>query len=285
MTVKMIVTDMDGTFLNNHHAFNKNLFAYAFALMRARGIKFVLASGSSFPRLRRDFYEYQDHLAFISQNGSVTHIGNRLIDYIPLTPHDLNSLLLVLHRTSLTDYIDQLVVSGVHGSYVDASMSEQDYNRMKIFYEKITRVPSLLNVFQTFPDEIFTKITICFSHDLSLNDIHAKLDNHLPANLLMENSGYNCELIGNALATKRNAIETLQTIYRIDDPNDIVTFGDNENDLGMLAMTKNSFAMRNAADHIKLQAHHTTQLDNNDDGVLETIMNILDMKLPLQMAQ
>lgn len=101
----------------------------------------------------------------------------------------------------------------------------------------------------------------------------------------MENSGYNCELIGNALATKRNAIQTLQTIYGIDDPNDIVTFGDNENDLGMLAMTKNSFAMRNAADHIKLQAHNTTQLDNNDDGVLETIMNILDMKLPLQIAQ
>ena len=172
MTVKMIVTDMDGTFLNNDHSFNRNLFSYAFALMRARGIKFVLASGSSYPRLRRDFYEYKDHLAFISQNGSVTHIGNRLIDYVPLTPHDLNSLLFVLHRTSLTDYIDQLVVSGVHGSYVDASMSDADYQRMKIFYEKITRVPSLLNVFQTFHDEIFTKITICFSQDLSLKDIH-----------------------------------------------------------------------------------------------------------------
>ncbi len=285
MTVKMIVTDMDGTFLNDHHSYNHNLFAYAFALMRARGIKFVLASGSSYPRLRRDFYEFKDHLGFISQNGSVTHVGNRLIDYIPLTPHDLNSLLFVLHRTSLTDFIDQLVVSGVHGSYVDASMSDDDFNRMKIYYEKITRVPSLLNVFQTFPDEIFTKITICFSHSLNLDDIHAKLDNHLPANLLMENSGYNCELIGNALATKRNAIQTLQNIYGIKDSNEIVTFGDNENDLGMLSMTRNSFAMANAADHIKLQAAHTTAVSNNDDGVLATIMNILDMKLPLQVAQ
>lgn len=285
MTVKMIVTDMDGTLLNDGHSFNHNLFSYAFALMRARGIKFVLASGSSYPRLRRDFYEYKDYIGFISQNGSVTHVGNRLIDYIPLTPHDLNSLLFVLHRTSLTDHINQLVVSGVHGSYVDASMSDTDYDHMKIYYEKITRVPSLLNVFQTFPDEIFTKITICFSHALTLADIHHKLDHHLPANLLMENSGYNCELIGNALATKRNAIQTLQSIYGIDDPNDIVTFGDNENDLGMLAMTKNSFAMSNAADHIKMQAHHTTNFSNNDDGVLETIMDILDMKLPLQVAQ
>lgn len=285
MTVKMIVTDMDGTFLNDHHAFDHNLFSYAFALMRARGIKFVLASGSSYPRLRRDFFEFKDHLGFISQNGSVTHVGNRLIDYIPLTPHDLNSLLFIIHRTSLTDYIDQLVVSGVHGSYVDASMSNDDYQRMKIYYEKITRVPSLLNVFQTFPDEIFTKITICFSHILDLKDIHQKLDQHLPANLLMENSGYNCELIGNSLATKRNAIQTLQAIYGIDDPNDIVTFGNNDNDLGMLSMTQNSFAMRNAADHIKMQARHTTSYSNNNDGVLATIMDILDMKLPLQIAQ
>lgn len=279
------MTDMDGTFLNDHHAFNHNLFSYAFALMRAKGIRFVLASGSSYARLARDFYDFKDNLAFISQNGSVTHIGNRLINYIPLTPHDLTSLLLVLHHTKLTQHIDQLVVSGVHGSYVDSSMSDKDFQRMKIYYEKITRVPSLLNVFQTFPDEIFTKITICFSHNLTLDEIHRQLDYHLPNNLIMENSGYNCELIGNALATKRNAIETLQSIFHIPNSDDIVTFGDNENDLGMLAMTKNSFAMSNAAPHIQIQAGHVTKLSNNDDGVLDTIMNILDMKQPLQLAQ
>lgn len=285
MTIKMIVTDMDGTFLNDHHSFNHNLFAYTFGLLRARGIKFVLASGSSYPRLRRDFYEFKDHLTFISQNGSVTHIGNRLVDYVPLTPHDLNSILMILHRTSLKRHINQLVVSGVHGCYVDASMSDDDFARMKIFCEKITRVPALLNVFQTFPDEIFTKITICFSHDLNPLAIRHELDPKLPASLLMETSGYNCELIGNAAATKRNAIESLQRIYGIDDPDDILTFGDNENDLGMLAMTKHGFAMSNAADYIKLQANNVTTLSNNQNGVLSTIMDLLDLRLPVQMAQ
>lgn len=237
------------------------------------------------PRLRRDFYEFKDHLTFISQNGSVTHIGNRLVDYVPLTPHDLNSILMILHRTSLKRHINQLVVSGVHGCYVDASMSDDDFARMKIFCEKITRVPALLNVFQTFPDEIFTKITICFSHDLNPLAIRHELDPKLPASLLMETSGYNCELIGNAAATKRNAIESLQRIYGIDDPDDILTFGDNENDLGMLAMTKHGFAMSNAADYIKLQANNVTTLSNNQNGVLSTIMDLLDLRLPVQMAQ
>lgn len=285
MSIKMIVTDMDGTFLNDHHDYNRYLFSYAFAMMRARNIKFVLASGSSYARLTRDFAAYRNQLGFISQNGSVTHVGNKLIDYVPLTPHDLKHLLLVLHQTSLMPFINQLVVSGVHGSYVDASMSDTDYARMKIYYEKIARVPSILHVFQTFPDEIFTKITICFSHQLSLNDIRVKLDDHLPASLLMENSGYNCELIGNAAATKRSAITTLQSVYHIDDPNDIVTFGDNENDLGMLAMTKNSFAMKNAANHIQLQAHNVTDYTNNDDGVISTILNLMGLKVPLKIAE
>lgn len=285
MTIKMIVTDMDGTFLNDHHSFDHNLFAYTFGLLRARGIKFVLASGSSYPRLKRDFFEFKDNLIFVSQNGAVTHIGNRLVDYVPLTPHDLNSLLMILHKTSLSKHIDQLVVSGVHGSYVDASMSDADFSRMKIFYEKITRVPSLLNVFQTFPDEIFTKITICFSHNLDPMKIRTQLDPQLPANLLMETSGYNCELIGNAAATKRNAIESLRYLYGINDPNDIVTFGDNKNDLGMLAMTKHGYAMTNAPDYIKLQAHNVTAYTNNQNGVLSTVMDLLDLRLPVQAAQ
>ena len=42
--------------------------------------------------------------------------------------------------------------------------------------------------------------------------------------------------------------------------NEIVTFGDNENDLGMLAMTSQSYAMQNAQPIIQMQAAHTTTL-------------------------
>ena len=47
MPIKMIVTDMDGTFLNDAHTYNHARFAQALHLMQKRGVKFVLASGSS----------------------------------------------------------------------------------------------------------------------------------------------------------------------------------------------------------------------------------------------
>ena len=50
-----------------------------------------------------------------------------------------------------------------------------------------------------------------------------------------------------------------------------MTFGDNENDLSMLTMTPNSFAMKNADDKIRQAASHVTQFDNNHNGVLETL--------------
>ena len=57
--------------------------------------------------------------------------------------------------------------------------------------------------------------------------------------------------------------------------NEIVTFGDNENDLGMLAMTSQSYAMQNAQPIIQMQAAHTTTIDNNHDGVLQTINQLI----------
>ena len=40
-------------------------------------------------------------------------------------------------------------------------------------------------------------------------------------------------------------------------------------------MTSRSYAMQNANPVIKLQAAHTTDIDNNHDGVLETIEQLL----------
>ena len=90
----------------------------------------------------------------------------------------------------------------------------------------------------------------------------------------MENSSFNTDLIGNAAATKQNALSLLQSHFNLK-ANEIVTFGDNENDLGMLAMTSQSYAMQNAQPIIQMQAAHTTTIDNNHDGFLQTINQLI----------
>ena len=117
-------------------------------------------------------------------------------------------------------------------------------------------------------------MSINFADHVDLQRVAATLDQYLPASLIIENSGFNTDLIGDARGTKRNGLALLQERFNVAD-DEIVTFGDNENDLGMLAMTSQSYAMQNAHQLIRMQAGHVTAADNNHDGVLKTIQQIL----------
>ena len=51
MSVKVIVTDMDGTFLNDAKTYNQPRFMAQYQELKKRGIKFVVASGNQYYQL------------------------------------------------------------------------------------------------------------------------------------------------------------------------------------------------------------------------------------------
>lgn len=79
MGVKMIVVDMDGTFLDQNNQYNQARFARVFQVLQARRVKFVVASGSQYQRLQNQFDPYRQSLDFISQNGAIVHHGDDLL--------------------------------------------------------------------------------------------------------------------------------------------------------------------------------------------------------------
>lgn len=274
MQIKMIVTDMDGTFLNDQHGYNHRRFAEAFKLMQKRGVQFVIASGSSVPRLRREFADYQDQLTFISQNGAVIHRGQELVDYSPISKEDVHHLITDIRKSFPAEEISELIVASIDTAFVDSSMSPASIEDTKLFYERVKVLDHLEDVLTAFPDEHFTKLAVRFAESVSPTQFKRILDGQLPDHLLMEMSGFNTELIGQAAATKENAIRQLIAEEGIA-PDEVVTFGDNENDLGMLAMTPQGYAMPNAAPLIKLSAPNVVAKDNNHDGVIEEIISLL----------
>ncbi|MGM9891950.1 HAD-IIB family hydrolase [Limosilactobacillus sp.] len=274
MSIKLIATDLDGTFLRDDHTYNHRHFARVFRRLQKRGIHFVAASGSSYPRLAREFAPYRDHMSFVSQNGSVIHIGQKLVRAYPITATALARVMHVLDRFYGPQDINQLVISDPVSSYVDQQMDDHNLAIVKTFYEQVSRVPDLRHIFAAQPDHEFTKISINFAEHINLQRVAATLDQYLPASLTIENSGFNTDLIGDAHGTKRNGLALLQRHFNLR-ADEIVTFGDNENDLGMLAMTGQSYAMQNAHQIIRMQAGHVTAADNNHDGVLKTIDQLL----------
>jgi Cof subfamily protein (haloacid dehalogenase superfamily) len=73
-------------------------------------------------------------------------------------------------------------------------------------------------------------------------------------------------------ASKSNAVRFLSKKYNIP-LNNTVSFGDNYNDLDMLELTGQSFAMGNAPDYIKSKAKNVT-LDNDHEGVLDGLIEL-----------
>ncbi len=57
MSVKVIVTDMDGTFLNDAKTYNQPRFMAQYQELKKRGIKFVVASGNQYYQLISFFPE------------------------------------------------------------------------------------------------------------------------------------------------------------------------------------------------------------------------------------
>ncbi|MES9688986.1 HAD hydrolase family protein, partial [Bacillus sp. JJ353] len=48
MSIKLIAVDMDGTFLDDEIKYNKERFMKQYRELKARGIKFVVASGNPY---------------------------------------------------------------------------------------------------------------------------------------------------------------------------------------------------------------------------------------------
>jgi hypothetical protein len=73
--------------------------------------------------------------------------------------------------------------------------------------------------------------------------------------------------------SKGNSLKIISKMYNLD-PNTLYVFGDSENDIDMLELTKNSFAMGNATEDVKKVANYLLQ-SNDEDGVAYAIEKIL----------
>ncbi len=272
--IKLVAVDMDGTFLRDDRTYDKGRFLDLFTRMQKNHIHFVAASGSQYQRLRHEFTEVADNMDFISQNGAIVHQGDQLKEILPLSDKQVHGIIATISRLFAKHDVNQEVVSGLNGTYVNADMDPEALKVVKYYYRPVISVSSLAQLVGQTVNDQFTKIAINFAETVDFQQARTTLKAQLPDFLSSENSGFNTELIGLKDATKRSGIRALQKLYNIAD-DEVMTFGDNENDLSMLTMTPNSFAMKNADAHIQKAAGNVTQFDNNHDGVLAAMAEAL----------
>jgi Cof subfamily protein (haloacid dehalogenase superfamily) len=269
----MIATDIDQTFLDNQNQYNQQRFQEIFAEIQRQKIHFVAASGSQHERLQAVFPDFVDQMDFVSQNGSIIYSGNELLDVQQLAMPLLQKTLDAINATFAPEEI-LINICGLASSYVDTTTPNEVVDFLRQFYKELQTVDHINQFDQTGIDDPIVKIALGFGDASDVDLKIAKLREILDPSLSSLSSGFNTELIGFGNVDKSSALQRLMDTYHVQ-PNELIAFGDNENDLKMLQMTPNGYAMQNAFPAVKAAANHVTRYDNEHDGVLDTLEQLL----------
>lgn len=94
--IKLIATDMDGTWLKENKTYDKELFEKEFQIMQHRDIKFVVASGNQYENIFSRFPDYNRKIYFIAENGALVAHGQEILKIADLSDDDYNLMLKIV---------------------------------------------------------------------------------------------------------------------------------------------------------------------------------------------
>ena len=161
MTIKVIASDMDGTFLDDKGSYDKERFSQILDAMAAHDMHFVVASGNSMSRLKPMFAETFDRLHFVSENGGQVVSYGKLLCQEFMASNDVENLLSYFNY----DLLDKpTIFNGAKSAYMlsetklhfDKEMiTEEEQAAMEASIHRLNRLEDL--------DDDFIKITMLLS--------------------------------------------------------------------------------------------------------------------------
>ena len=258
--IKLIVTDVDGTLLNDNHELHPDFWKVEEHLTK-KGILFSIASGRQFYNLESKFERIKDRTMFFAENGTyVSHKGKELY----VNPIEKKAAIEFIEMGRKLDHTN-LVLCGKESAYIETD-DHEFRNEISKFYERLKVVDDLTKV-----EDTFLKVTLCnfngvedntFPHFVNYTDRYKVA---IAAKVFIDITALN--------ANKGNAIKGIQKELGIS-PEETLVFGDYLNDLEMMKAAKHSYAMKNAHPEIIQASNFVTSHDNNDNGVLRTIESL-----------
>ncbi|CAD7816194.1 5-amino-6-(5-phospho-D-ribitylamino)uracil phosphatase YbjI [Chryseobacterium aquaeductus] len=260
--IKLIVTDMDGTFLNSKHEVSPE-FPEIYEELKRRNILFVPASGRQMLGITKYFGDIENEMAFIAENGGYMIYKNEELFADKLQEKYVEEIICTIREISGAT----VVISGKKCAYYE-SENQEFIDYISQFYTGNQQVNDLT---EALNDSIF-KIAI-YHPEGSEEHLYPVLKQFQKYDLEVVVSGKNWLDIMNKNINKGNALAKLQTTLNIS-PQQTMVFGDYMNDIEMLQKAEYSFAMENAHPTVK-EAAKFEACSNNNFGVLKTIKNYL----------
>ncbi|MTV82076.1 Cof-type HAD-IIB family hydrolase [Secundilactobacillus folii] len=267
MPIKLIATDMDGTFLNDQSDYDHQRFQKLLVKMQLAGIRFVVASGNQYPHLPQYFSDLTGDITYLAEDGAhIVSNGETISEDV--ISQDVLQAFLQWTRSQPSFKNAWILLSGRQAAWTEIPASAKRFKQSSYFYGNLTSVMDLTEV-----NDAVYKVDITWpSFDVTAQE---KLVNQaFQGQLRATSSGLGGIDVILPQVNKAYGLSKLQTRWQVSRDNTLA-FGDSGNDLEMLQMAKYGYVMKNAPESVRQQVKLVTPLTNNEGGVLAVIEEFL----------
>lgn len=255
--IKLIASDIDGTLITDYKkGLNPEIYDLILEL-KAHDIHFVVASGRQLESQQYLFSPVKNDISYISENGAICmHDGKRYV----VSEFDRDLAMRILQQLDRFPHCKG-TVSTPATQYIKSGDKE--------FYEYMsTKLKYHITPIDSFEDITEPIVKIGFFDPVTYSESLDYFSSMFGEEIRVAQAGvYWFDFICFD-SNKGTALKFLSEKMHVD-PSEIISFGDQQNDIEMLEFTGKSYAMSHAKPEIQ---RHATDLSNS---VAETLREIL----------
>ncbi|OFN81006.1 HAD family hydrolase [Streptococcus sp. HMSC061D10] len=270
--IKLIATDMDGTLLDQRGQLDLPRLEKILDKLDQRGVRFVIATGNEVHRMRQLLDHLSKRVVLVVANGARIFENDQLLQ---AQTWDDAMVDRALGHFKGRECQDQFVVTAMNGGFVKKGTVFTELDKF-MTPEMIEKLYQRMHFVDEFDSKLFggvLKMSMVVGEerlDSVLQEINDLFDDHVRA----VSSGYGCIDILQDGIHKAWGLEELLKRWNLK-PEQIMAFGDSENDIEMLELAGISYAMENAEEAVKRVATKVAPA-NSQAGVYKVLENWLE---------
>lgn len=272
MDIRVIATDMDGTLLDPKGQLDLPRLEKILDKLDQRHIRFVIATGNEVHRMRQLLEHLADRVVLVVANGARIFEHNELLQ---AQTWDEDMVDKALAHFKGRECQDQFVVTAMNGGFVKEGTVFTELDKF-MTPEMIEKLYQRMNFVDEFDSSLFggvLKMSMVVGEE-RLDSVLQEVNDLFDGRVRAVSSGYGCiDILQDGIHKAWGLVELLKR-WNLK-PEQIMAFGDSENDIEMLELAGISYAMENAEEAVKRVATKVAPA-NSQAGVYKVLENWLE---------
>ncbi|HFI0029740.1 TPA: Cof-type HAD-IIB family hydrolase [Streptococcus suis] len=270
MTVRLIATDMDGTFLDGQGSFDRERFSKVLEKLEEKHIPFVIASGNGIGRLLQLCQGFEDRLIFVADNGAHVYQNGKTVIRRAIQQGEVEAIL-HFFKGRWADVC--LMLSNEENIYMQEGAGVPfegtglpiKPEQMKAFQDRVVQLEDLA----AYPtDQPIFKAGFWVPEE-QVDELVGGFNRQYAGQLVAVTSGYgSVDILPQGIHKAWGLEQVLQDLAI--QPDQVMAFGDSDNDIELLSYVGYSYAMENATDKVKAVAKYQAP-SHLEAGVLQVL--------------